>query len=139
MQRGGTGEHAVANRGGLPWIWTVASVGLTVPRTVTLLAAITLPLVGAVTTTTETAPEPTVLVVVEVVEPQPATAKPSTAMIPTVQDLITIGIVPAPARRKPYQEFGCFDTVGHGKFAKRPGTAMSALLGRAHSSHRWRL
>jgi hypothetical protein len=66
---------------GWPWIWTVALAGSTVPRTVTLLAAITLPLVGAITTT-ETAPAPTVLVVVEVVEPQPATASAATTPVP---------------------------------------------------------
>jgi hypothetical protein len=88
---------------GCPWIWTVALVGSTVPRTVTLLAAITLPLVGEATTTA-TAPEPTVLVVVEVVEPQPATVRPSAAMIPTVQDLIAIGIVRPPPMRETVPE-----------------------------------
>ena len=68
-----------------------------------MLAAITLPLVGEITTT-ETAPEPTVLVVVVFVEPQPATASPSTAMIPIVQDLITIGIVRAPPMRETVPE-----------------------------------
>ena len=75
----------------------MALVGLTVPRIVTLLAAITLPPVGEVTTT-ETAPEPTVLVVVEVVEPQPATASPSATLIPTAHFLAT-GIVRAPHMR----------------------------------------
>lgn len=55
---------------GWPWICTTASAGSTVPRTVTLLASMTLPLVGEVTVTM-TVPELTVLVVVD---PHPHTA-----------------------------------------------------------------
>jgi hypothetical protein len=88
---------------GCPWTWTVALIGVTVPRIVTLLAAITLPLVGAVTTT-ETAPEPTVLVVVEVVEPQPAIAAASTAMTPSANSLMRLGSPQVPAWRDPTRD-----------------------------------
>jgi hypothetical protein len=76
---------------GWPCIWTTALGGLTVPRMVTVSAAITLPLVGEVTTTV-TVPEPealVVLVVVVVVEPQPARATASATTIPMPESLIT--------------------------------------------------
>jgi hypothetical protein len=76
---------------GFPCTCTLAFDGETVPRTVTLSAAITAPFVGE-STVTATLPEAfvaTVLVVVVVVEPQPSTAIADPTMAPTLASLMS--------------------------------------------------
>jgi hypothetical protein len=66
----------------LPWIWTTALSGVTVPRIVTVSAPMTLPLVGELTVTVTPPVAVTAVVVVVVVEPQPvsSTARSATRM-----------------------------------------------------------
>lgn len=99
---------------GWPWIWTVAFGGLTVPRTTTLLAAITLPLVGDVTTTV-TGPVAAAFVELEVDEPQPESAIASAASAASRhRSGVPLRIRLPPITRGTYQEPGrvASDAIG---------------------------